>query len=472
MKVNLLRGSMLLAAATLIYGCNPESEEMIQPDALSNANQNPMTESCETISFDKVIRGKDGFVTAVMSDQANTPIMVTANRRTAPYTFAATNSANIFNSGQTGPLGNDVDDILTPHKDFGGWGVGDGGKKGKTYANNTALGNVMIINRTDSPTPAYDSNNGGKLFLDFSAYGTVTMNSITVLDVDSYENGGKVELRDIKGNVLKTVKLAVSGNNGKQIVNLGGTPGVVKMVITLGNSGQLVGSGAIDDITFNCTPKPACETVAFTRFTRGADGFVNAVTSDQSTTPIMVSAFRRTATNVYSKVNAANIFNSAQPTSIGNQVTDILTPHQNFGGGGVGDGGAAGPFVNNVPLGHTLIVNRTTDPNKAYDNNLGGKFVFDFSKFGSVSLSSITVLDVDDYEAGTKVVLYDGASKVLKEVILPISGNNGKQTVDLGGTSGVVKMEVILGPKGISPNGTFSGSGAIDNIMFNCPPTM
>ncbi len=453
----------------MVFGCSPEAEDAIQPDVLGrSSDQNPMMESCETISFDKVVRGKDGFVTAVMSDQATTPILVTANRRTAPYTFMDKNSANIFNSGQTGPLGNEVDDILTPHKDFGGWGVGDGGRKGKTYANNTALGNVMIINRTDSPNPAYDTNNGGKLYFDFSGYGSVTMNSITVLDVDSYEAGGKVELKDMMGKVIKTVPLAVSGNNGKQVVNLGGTAGVVKMVITLGQSGQLNGSGAIDDITFNCGPKPPCETITFTRFNKGQDGFVNSVTSDQSTKPILVSAFRRTATNVYSKVNAANIFNSAQPTSIGNQVTDILTPHQNFGGGGVGDGGAAGAYVNNLPLGNMLICNRTTDPMKAYDNNLGGKIVFDFSNYGTVSMSSLTILDVDDYEAGTKVVLYDASSKVIKEVMMKVSGNNGKQLVDLGGTMGVARMEIILGPNGISPNGSLSGSGAIDNIMFNC----
>ncbi|RNI29215.1 hypothetical protein [Rufibacter latericius] len=474
MKAKLLKSSMLIAATAMVFGCNPEAEEVIQPDVLGRSDANPMMEGCETISFNtnKVIRGADGFVTAVMSDQATTPILVTANRKTAAFTFSPKNSANIFDSGQSGPLGNEVDDILTPHKDFGGWGVGDGGRKGKTYANDTALGNVLIVNRTDSPTPAYDSNNGGKLYFDFSGYGSVTMNSITVLDVDSYEQGGKVELRDITGKVLKTVNLAVSGNNGKQIVNLGGTPGVVKMVVTLGTSGQLVGSGAIDDITFNCAPKPPCETITFTRFNRGQDGFVNSVTSDQASTPILVSAFRRTATNVYSKVNAANIFNSAQPTSIGNQVTDILTPHQNFGGGGVGDGGAAGAYVNNTPLGNTLIVNRTADASKAYDNNLGGKIVFDFKAYGTVSLSSLTILDVDDYEAGTKVVLYDATSKVIKEVMMKVSGNNGKQMVDLGGTTGVARMEIILGPNGISPNGTFSGSGAIDNIMFNCVPSM
>ncbi|KAA3437594.1 hypothetical protein [Rufibacter hautae] len=431
------------------------------------------TESCETVTFDKYTKGQNGFVNAVMSDKASAPIYVSAYRKTAPNVYSATNVANIFNSNQPTPIPDvhEIDDILTPHQNYGGGGVGAGGASG-AFANNTSLGNLLIINRTNDPAQAYDNNQGGKFVFDFSTYGTVTMSSITVMDVDSYEAGGKVVLYGIGGNVLKTVMLQVSGDNGKQVVNLGNTSGVVRMEVYLGPGGTLTGSGAIDNIVFNCLPPTECEVVDFTRYVRGSDGFVSYVTSNQSWTPIYVSAFRRTAPNTYSTTDVANVFNSGQPTPIPdiNQIDDILTPHQNFGGGGVGEGGASGAYVNNTALGNTFIINRTDNPTMAYDSNTGGKMVFDFSSYGSVSLSSITVMDVDSYEAGGKVVLYGAGNTVLKTVMLQVSGDNGKQIVDLGGTSGVVRMEVYLGPGGISPNGLLSGSGAVDNIVFNCPP--
>ncbi|WP_207434889.1 hypothetical protein [Sabulibacter ruber] len=481
MKTRLSKFSWLLAVATVLFGCNPEEEELTEQQIRGELSENTTTGgTCETVTFDKYTVGKDGFVNAVMSDQASTPIYVSAYRRTAPNTYASTNVANIFNSAQPTPIPdvNEIDDILTPHKDFGGGGVGAGGAKGSAYANNAPLGNLMIINRTNDASKAYDSNSGGKMVFDFSGYGTVTLSYITVLDVDSYEKGGKVVLYGLGGKVLKTVELQVSGDNGKQVVNLGNTAGVVKMEVYLGPggispNGKLSGSGAIDNIVFNCMPPQECETITFNRYVRGTDGFISYVTSDQSTKPIYVSAYRRTAPNTYNSPDVANIFNSGQPTPIPdvNQIDDILTPNQDFSGGGVGEGGEAGSkYANDMPLGNTFIINRTNNPAQAYDSNTGGKMEFNFSSYGTVSLTSVTVIDVDSYEAGGRVVLYGSGGNVLKTVMFQVSGDNGKQIVDLGGTSGVARMVIYLGPDGISPNGNLSGSGTIDNIVFNCPP--
>ncbi|WP_205502212.1 hypothetical protein [Rufibacter psychrotolerans] len=469
MRTTLLRTSILFAAAAVLFGCNPEEEELDQLEVTGAATKNTsVSTGCETVTFDKYTRGTDGFVSAVMSDKGSTPILVSAYRRTGNNTYSSSDVPNIFNSAQPTPIPDthEIDDILTPHKNYGGGGMGDGGAGG-TYANNTALGNLMIINRTDNPAEAYDSNDGGKMVFDFSGYGTVTMSSITVMDVDSYEKGGKVVLYGLGNTVLKTVPLQVSGDNGKQIVDLGGTAGVVRMEVYLGPGSTKRGSGAIDNIVFNCLPPSECEIVTFNRYTRGADGFLASVTSNQSNTPIYVSAYRRTGRNTYSTSDVPNIFNSGQPTPVpdDNQIDDILTPHQNFGGGGVGEGGASGPFVNNTALGEMMIINRTDNPAEAYDSNTGGKMVFDFSAFGTVSLTSITVMDVDDYEAGGKVVLYGTSNQVLKTVPFLVSGDNGKQVVDLGGTSGVRRMEVYLGA-----GTSLTGSGAVDNIVFNCPP--
>ncbi|MBB6611594.1 T9SS type A sorting domain-containing protein [Pontibacter sp. Tf4] len=103
-------------------------------------------------------------------------------------------------------------------------------------------GNVLIINQdlTDVPN---DNQFGGKLYLDFSAFGPVTLKSMKVLDVDEYEDNSWVALFDEHGNQLKSIQLQPLGNNSKQTIDLGSTGRVMRMEITLG-------SGAVDDIKF------------------------------------------------------------------------------------------------------------------------------------------------------------------------------------------------------------------------------
>jgi hypothetical protein len=216
------------------------------------------------------------------------------------------------------------------------------------------------------------------------------------------------------------------------------------------------------------------ETVTFDNFTKDGLGFLNGVMSDQSTKVIGVQAFQRTGVNTYSETNVANIFDSGQPTPNPDhhQIDDILTPNKQFlpaGSplGGISTDGSGG--TNDIPLGNVLIINRSANPAAAYDYNQGGKIVFDFSAYGTVALSQISVVDVDSYEGASKVLLYDLAGNLLKQVAIPTVGDNGKAVLDLGGTPGVVKMEVYLGP-GIDPKDTMTGSGTIDNIVFSCLP--
>ena len=218
--------------------------------------------------------------------------------------------------------------------------------------------------------------------------------------------------------------------------------------------------------TSNLQTGPSCEMITFDSFSKDGNGFVNKVTSDMGS-EVMVAAYRRTAASTYDTWNVANVFDSGQSWPAGNQIDDILTPNQEFGGGGLGDGGKTGAYQNDTKLGNLLIINRSDSPSPAYDYNSGGRLTFDFSSLGSVTMKSITILDIDSYEAGSHVALYrSGSSEPYKTVQMNVSGSNGVQELDLGNTTGVVKMVVTLGSEGISPNGSLSGSGAIDNIQF------
>jgi hypothetical protein len=145
---------------------------------------------------------------------------------------------------------------------------------------------------------------------------------------------------------------------------------------------------------------------------------------------------------------------------------DLGSPNQDFGGPGIGDGGAAGsPFENFSALGNVLIIAEdlfdgngdglVDDPDDA--DEVGAEFSFDFSALGSVTLFKITIIDVEEDELAAEVALYDDENDLLAAFILPQPGNNGDAAVSLGPTRGVVEMVV-----------TVNGSAAIDNIVF-CP---
>ncbi len=90
------------------------------------------------------------------------------------------------------------------------------------------------------------------------------------------------------------------------------------------------------------------------------------------------------------EANAAIIFNSAQPTG---GDFDLGTPHQDFGGPGIGAGGSAGsPHENKRPLGNLLVVGSdlidldgdglVDDPSDAQVP--GALIVLDFAGIGTV----------------------------------------------------------------------------------------
>ena len=156
--------------------------------------------------------------------------------------------------------------------------------------------------------------------------------------------------------------------------------------------------------------------------------------------------------------NAAMIFNSNAPTG---GDFDLGTPHTDFGGPGVGAGGAAGStYQNNLALNNLLVVSEdldTTDPN---DLRGMGILEFDFSAVGPVIVHSLTIVDIEGKEGPPMVRFYDASGINFNTISLNTVGNNGVANINFGPVAGVSMMTVHFG-----------GSGAIDNVCIETPQT-
>jgi hypothetical protein len=216
------------------------------------------SEGADVIAFEDLEAGAR--ITEVFGSRGSGPIVV---QGTNPLLSKSRNAAVVFDSAcppDSGPrdcTGEDID-LGTPNEVFGGPGVGRGGAS----SNNTALGKVLIIgehvedaNRDGLVDDPNDAGKGGTLQLDFSALGSVTMHTITFVDLDDPDPAQQVELfrGGVKGSLLAKVPLPVAGNNGVSVVPLN-VPGVDTVVITLTDS------AAIDNIAFTSKSEAAGRT--------------------------------------------------------------------------------------------------------------------------------------------------------------------------------------------------------------------
>ncbi|PRY26798.1 Ca2+-binding RTX toxin-like protein [Aliiruegeria haliotis] len=99
---------------------------------------------------------------------------------------------------------------------------------------------------------------------------------------------------------------------------------------------------------------------------------------------------------------------------------------------------------------NVLIISEDGDSSDPDDNSGGGSFLFEFDE-----PSDVKSLDVLDIEEAGKVLCYDADGNLLGEVAVPVTGDNGQASVDIG-IEGVCSMEVVL-----------CGSGAIDNLCYD-----
>lgn len=202
------------------------------------------------------------------------------------------------------------------------------------------------------------------------------------------------------------------------------------------------GSTSFDVLTFDSSPGGTIADLQFGRFGTG---------------PVLVTGSNPDLPGE----NAAVIFDSAAPTPAD---LDLGAPHVDFGGPGVGAGGAQGsPFENSVARRGVLIVAQDlTDsdgdglvdaPNDSSNPNTA--LFFDFTELGGVRPVSIGAFDIEPRPQPAIVRMYGEDGALLEELVLTVVGDNGFAQVGLGQVEDVFLLEVDLG-----------GSGAVDNLVF------
>ncbi len=145
----------------------------------------------------------------------------------------ASHPVMIFDSSN--PTGGDSD-LGTPNQDFGGPGVGAGGKSGRPGQNSQSLGNLLIISEDGDTNDPDDNGAGGTMIFTFDM--PVRMDDVYVVDTDDYEAGGEVRAySDLAGTELLASNKGLGlGDNSVQAIPINAI-GVRRLEIELPGSG-------------------------------------------------------------------------------------------------------------------------------------------------------------------------------------------------------------------------------------------
>jgi len=344
----------------------------------------------------------------------------------------------IFNT--SAPTGGDLD-LGTPNQQYGGPGVGNGGG-----SNDVAEGNILVIaeDLVDSNNDGLvddpdDDANGGRIYFDFTDR-AVTIETVRMIDID--DNTWRIIL-ELANGFVQTINVPNAGNNSAQTIPVF-TSNVRRMVV------EGCGSGGVGGFAW-CPDGPqitVCNTpLDFDRDDQG--GFLPAGTiiNNQWTNSRNVTISAQN--NRSSGPDEAILFNSAAPT--GGDV-DLGTPSQQYGGPGIGGGGAS----NVIPEGNLLIIaERLNDNNNdglvdnPDDEARGGVLRFAFTNYASVD--SIIIIDNDENNSFIVVETMGGNTTTI-----PINnpGDNGRMPVAINATN-VSAVSVH-----------FERSGAVADLYF------
>ena len=247
-------GLFLLSALFLMSGCEEDMDmkkKKNQKHKIHQKNKSiialPYVEpNISVINFDNPGVSSGDIISSVYSADGIGPVVVKGNN---PRFGSHQNAAMIFNSNKR--TGGDPD-LCTPHKDFGGKGMGEGGKYGSDYENKYRLNNVLIISEDLDQSDPDDEGDyeGAQLMFDFTKvrknYNSIIIKSIDVLDIadNASDESAFIELLDENRKVLKKIQFPVVGDNGYARIYLPYVPFVNSIVV------NFVGSGAIDNIAF------------------------------------------------------------------------------------------------------------------------------------------------------------------------------------------------------------------------------
>jgi len=178
-------------------------------------------------------------VSEVFTNDGIGPILVQGTNPAIP----GANVAMVFDSAA--PTGGDSD-LGTPNQTFGGPGIGAGGMAGQPYQNDEAFGKILILSEDlDSSDPDDADVVGSSFHFNFAKTqkgkrGTVTVNSVTLLDVESSELAPRVFV-ELAGPDIPTSMFTIpaTGDNGKATIDLLGLSGVSQMRVNVNGSAGL-----------------------------------------------------------------------------------------------------------------------------------------------------------------------------------------------------------------------------------------
>ncbi|RLJ41690.1 Ca2+-binding RTX toxin-like protein [Litoreibacter meonggei] len=200
------------------------------------------------------------------------------------------------------------------------------------------LGNVLILSEDGDSNDPDDNAGGGKFVFEFDKPSEVV--NFRALDV---EEGGTVRLYNEAGQLIKTVQIPCTSNNGQVTVNIN-ADGVARMEV------ELCGSGAIDNICY-VTPEVVDELDGIVEGTAGADVIDAAYTGDPDGDMIdandeilpgegpnddIVDAFGGNDTITSGEGDDEVYAGSGDDTVDGNAGNDIIYGDSNYSGPGAG----------------------------------------------------------------------------------------------------------------------------------------
>lgn len=183
---------------------------------------------------------------------------------------------------------------------------------------------------------------------------------------------------------------------------------------------------------------------SLTQLTFANDGSGNTLSSGN----IITNQFRAAygidvrAFGAGSNPDVAMIFDSSNPT--GGDV-DLGTPNAQYGGPGIGNGGAS----NNQPLGNLLILSEDNSQSNPNDAAAGGELRMDFVL--PTYVSSMTLVDLDNNGNKIKITYNGGQDRTIN---LPNLGDNSVFVANINQTN-VNRIRLIL-----------CGSGGLANLAF------
>jgi len=278
--------------------------------------------------------------------------------------------AMIFDSSN--PTGGD-EDLGTPNADFGGPGIGKGGKSGKLFPNDKPHGNVLIISEDGNSTNPDDNKYGGVITFDFDP--PVDLYSIGLLD---NEESATFEVYTSDGGSSIVIN-DNGGDNSWESVRSIAKPSVEKLVV------KFAGSGAITDLTF--LPPAPCVQVPLDNLNALSPG--DTVTTIGS--GITVSAQKVDGKKGPLVAAEAMVFDSSNPSG---EDFDLGTPHRRVGGPGIGKAGKPNQLFPNIAAkGNILIISEDNNSLNPDDTEYGGVLTIEFDT--PTALGSIGLLDND-----------------------------------------------------------------------------